>query len=196
MKTVKDAKREGRRVTVSLDGDGAPEKLRLTAALWDSLGIAAGSALAPEDEKRLRAASSLSETVTDAARIVADAPVSVSGLVTKLVRRGHTKEDAIRAASALVRSGALDEAENARHVARSVFSRTRRGPARITADLLAKGFPRAAAGDAASSITEEEYDGALRRHIESRRPGESDEKFVASLVRLGFSAHKIKEFLK
>ncbi|MBQ2469107.1 MAG: RecX family transcriptional regulator, partial [Clostridia bacterium] len=91
--------------------------------------------------------------------------------------------------------GLLDEAENARHTARSIFERTRRGPARIVADLSAKGYPRAAAQDAADGITDEEYAEALRYHA-AKRGFRDDPKTVAALCRLGFSVSKIKEITK
>ncbi|MBQ6262350.1 MAG: RecX family transcriptional regulator [Clostridia bacterium] len=195
MTSLKKVKRDGRRVTVTLAGEGPDETLRVGASLWDSLGIAEGDLLSDENEEKLRRASALSETVTDAMRIAADSPHSVSALVMKLTRRGHGKEDAARAVRAMISGGLLDEAENARHTARSIFNRTKRGPERIRADLLAKGYPAAAAKEAADGITDEEYEEALRYHA-ARRDFASDPKTVAALCRLGFSIPKIKEILK
>ncbi len=97
-----------------------------------------------------------------------------------------------------MKSGVLDEAENARHVARSLFRRTKRGPARITAELLAKGYPSSLAREASDGISAEEYAEALRYHA-GRLPEPKDEKSraktAAALSRLGFPAHEIKEIL-
>lgn len=195
MAIIKKVKRDGKRVTVTLAGEGPDETLCLGATLWEGLGLAEGDLPDRESEEKLRRASALSETVTDAMRIAAGSPHSVSALVMKLTRRGHAKEDAVRAVRALTAGGLLDEAENARHTARSIFGRTKRGPARIYADLLAKGYPAAAAKDAADGITEEEYEEALRYHA-ARRDFGGDPKTVAALCRLGFSISKIKEITK
>lgn len=192
---VRKVKRDGKRVTVTLAGEGPDETLRVGATLWDELSFAEGDLLGEEDEDKIRRASALSETVTDAMRIAGDSPHSVSALVMKLTRRGHSKEDAARAVRAMISGGLLDEAENARHVARSIFGRTKRGPARVYAELLAKGYPAAAARDAADGITEEEYDEALSYHA-AKRGGSDDPKTVAALCRLGFSISKIKEITK
>ena len=195
MSVVKKVKRDGKRVTVTLAGPLADETLRLGAALWNGLDISEGDLLDGESEEKLRRASALSETVTDAMRIAADSPHSVSALVMKLIRRGHCKDDAVRAVRALSAGGLFNEEENARHTARSIFNRTGRGPARITSDLLAKGYPRAAAKAAADEITEEEYSEALEKHAAKRRYS-SDPKTIAALCRLGFSISKIKEITK
>ena len=192
---VKKVKRDGKRVTVTLAGDGPDETLRLGVTLWEELSFTEGDLLGDEDTERVRRASALSETVTDAMRIAGDSPHSVSALVMKLTRRGHSKEDAVRAVRAMISGGLLDEAENARHVARSIFGRTKRGPSRIYADLLAKGYPAAAAKDAADGITDEEYEEALSYHA-AKRGGEDGPKTVAALCRLGFSISKIKEILR
>ncbi len=193
--TVKNVKREGKRVTVTLAGDGPDETLRLAASLWDDLGFNVGDTVREQDEARMLRAVTLSAAVTDAMKIVSDSPHSVSALVMKLTRRGHSKEDAAAAANALAATVMLDEEKNARHTARSIFNRTKRGPARICADLLAKGYPPAVAKDAAGEITDEEYDEALRSHAE-KRDFSGDPKTVAALCRLGFSIPKIKEILK
>ena len=91
---VKKVKRDGKRVTVTLAGDGPDETLRLGATMWENLGINEGDLLDGEREEKLRRASALSETVTDALRIVAGSPLSISAVVTKLTLRGHSKEDA------------------------------------------------------------------------------------------------------
>ncbi len=200
MTEIKNVKKNGRRVAVTLSGDGGVEVLALTAPMWDSFGLRPGSALSPEDEEKLRAASALSRAVTDAVRIAADAPHSVFSLVRKLTARGHSKEDAARAVRSLVSAGALNEEKNAEHAARSIFGRTRRGKARIAADLAAKGYPVPVARAAAETISDGEYREALRYHIEKigGKPGDEKEeaKVAASLGRLGFSAHEIKELLK
>ncbi len=193
--TVKNVKREGKRVTVTLAGDGPDETLRLAASLWDDLGFNVGDTVREQDEARMLRAVTLSAAVTDAMKIVSDSPHSVSALVMKLTRRGHSKEDAAAAANALAATVMLDEEKNARHTARSIFNRTKRGPARICADLLAKGYPPAVAKDAAGEITDEEYDEALRSHAE-KRDFSGDPKTVAALCRLGFSISKIKEITK
>ncbi len=195
MAVLKKVKRDGKRVTAILAGEGPDETLRVGASLWEDLDLREGDLLSPESEEKLRRASALSETVTDAMRIAADSPHSVSALVTKLTRRGHSKEDSVRAVRAMTAGGLLDEAENARHTARSIFNRTKRGPARIFTDLLAKGYPSASAKEAADGIAEEEYEEALRYHA-AKRYFADDPKTVAALCRLGFSIPKIKDILK
>ena len=195
MTVLKKVKRDGKRVTVTLVGGAAYETLRVGASLWEELDLHEGDLLSAENEEKLRRASALSETVTDAMRIAADSPHSVSALVMKLMRRGHSKEDSVRAVRAMTAGGLLDEAENARHTARSVFNRTKRGPERIQTELLAKGYPAAAAKEAADGISAEEYEEALRYHA-ARRQNQNDPKTVAALCRLGFSIPKIKEILK
>ena len=111
MAVLKKVKRDGKRVTAILAGEGPDETLRVGASLWEDLDLREGDLLSPESEEKLRRASALSETVTDAMRIAADSPHSVSALVTKLTRRGHSKEDSVRAVRAMTAGGLLDEAE-------------------------------------------------------------------------------------
>ena len=201
MTIVKNVKRDGKRVTLTLLTDGSVEILRLTAAAWDGTGLVKGDAVAPEAAAELRRTAALSAAVTDAVRLAADSPHSVSALREKLRRRGHSKEDAARAVAAVAASGALNEEENARHVARSIFERTKRGKTRIYADLLAKGYPAAAARDAADSVTDEEYVAALKYHLEKKTGGatpdaEQRRRAVAALARLGFPPSKTEELLK
>ena len=114
MAIIKKVKRDGKRVTVTLAGEGPDETLCLGATLWEGLGLAEGDLPDRESEEKLRRASALSETVTDAMRIAAGSPHSVSALVMKLTRRGHAKEDAVRAVRACSPTRALPRSSTRR----------------------------------------------------------------------------------
>ena len=197
MTVLKSVKIGERRVTAVFLVDGAAEKYRMTASLWEKFSLKEGDEVDDGTFAELRRASEMSEAVTAAGRIVNSGAVSEIGLARKLVRRGFDREIAKKAAAALKKAGVLNEERDAGAYAEAAARRKKWGPARITAELMAKGYPAAVAKSAPQTVPEEEYREALRERIKTRCPsGQITEKeraaLYSSLARYGFSGGEIR----
>ena len=197
MTVLKSVKIGERRVTAVFLVDGAVEKYRMTAPLWEKFSLKAGDEVDDSTFAELRRASEMSEAVTAAGRIVEVSPQSEIGLARKLVRRGFDREIAKKAAAALKKAGVLNEERDAEAYAEAAARRKKWGPARITAELMAKGYLAAVAKSAPQTVPEEEYREALRERIKTRCPsGQVTEKeraaLYSSLARYGFSGGEIR----
>ena len=197
MTVLKSVKIGERRVSAVFVADGAVEKYRMTAPLWEKFSLSEGDEVDDATFSEVRRASAMSEAVTAAGRIVEVSPQSEIGLARKLARRGFDREIAKYAAAALSKAGVLNEKRDAEAYADAAARRKKWGPARITAELMAKGYPAAVAKAAPLSVPEEEYRAALRERIKSRCPyGQVTEKeratLFSSLSRYGFSGGEIR----
>ena len=186
MTVLKSVKIGERRVSAVFVADGAVEKYRMTAPLWEKFSLSEGDEVDDATFSEVRRASAMSEAVTAAGRIVEVSPQSEIGLARKLARRGFDREIAKYAAAALSKAGVLNEKRDAEAYADAAARRKKWGPARITAELMAKGYPAAVAKAA-----------PLRERIKSRCPyGQVTEKeratLFSSLSRYGFSGGEIR----
>jgi regulatory protein len=127
-------------------------------------------------------------------------------LVRRLLRRGHSKAAAESALAELEAGGLLDDAEFARHYARTRARRRRLGAARLVADLRRLGVEeRVAAGAVAEALAADGVDTAsLAREAAQRKlrsltglaPRERARRLRAYLLRRGFAASEVSAVVK
>jgi regulatory protein len=138
-----------------------------------------------------------------ALRILRGAAQSEAALSRRLQRRGFSEEASHAASAAAVRSGYVDDTA----LARSIVDRrrTRRGTARIAAELRARGLDTDTVAAALDSVSpEEQQESALREVRRRLRGGLPDSpadrrrllaKIGAALSRLGFRGNVIAHAL-
>ncbi|HEV7677475.1 MAG TPA: RecX family transcriptional regulator [Candidatus Dormibacteraeota bacterium] len=149
----------------------------------------------PEEERKAAEQAAL--------RILGGAAQSESALSRRLQRRGFSEEAASAASAAAVRSGYVNDTA----LARSIVDRrrTRRGTARIAAELRARGLDSDTVTAALDSVSPEEQQESAVREVRRRlRDGLPENpadrrrllgKTGAALSRLGFRADVIAHAL-
>jgi len=174
------------------------------------LGLAEGCVL---DEAAVAALSARAEIFgarTVALRMLSSRALPVRDLVRRLQRKGHAPEAAQAAVQALAGTGLLDDAEFARHYARTRARQKRVGPARLVADLRRLGVEERVARQAVDeALAADGVDTAeLLREAATRKlhsleglpPADRGRRLKAWLVRRGFAAGEViavvKEALK
>ena len=176
---------------------GDVKKLSMTPKMWEGYRLSSADTVSREIYEMLCADSERCEAVTKALRALSASTLSYGALNFKLKQSGFS-DDAIRAATAIVRKrGLIDEEADAADIAEKMARTKGRGPARIKAELQKKGYSPSVASAAAYSVPQEIYEEALRRALSSKCvggiPSEKAERdrIIASLVRLGFSTGMI-----
>lgn len=126
-------------------------------------------------------------------------------LTRRLVRKGHAREAATTAVAGLLADGVVDDAEFARHYART-RSRRRLGPARLVAELRRLGIgEREAEAAVADAIEREGVDTAAQlRETAARKaaslrsldPEAARRRLRAYLLRRGYAAAQVSAVVK
>lgn len=180
---------------------GEVKKLRLTPKMWERYALSSGDVVTQGVFSALSADSEKCEAVTKALACLSDAPHSYRALENKLKRAGYSA-DAIEAAILLVKKRALiDEEAQAVLIAEKMARGKNRGPSRVRAELMNKGYPSDVAHRAVMAVPEELYDEALRKLVRGKCRGgipsdkNATDKLVASIVRSGFSASKAMKMI-
>ncbi len=125
----------------------------------------------------------------------------------RLVRKGHAPAAADEAVGALLASGLVNDAEFARHYAKTRARRFRYGPARLARDLQRLGIPREDADAAvASAFAEDGVDtAALLREAAAKKlrslegvepPALRRRRLKIYLLRRGFAVRDVIEVVK
>ena len=191
---------------VSVNSEGLRMSLRnwkkfceayLPAALSDETFAAAqGHAVGEGEYDELHRLSEMTEAVLEAARILSSGDKSERDLRRKL--KPKFSEEAIGSAVRLLKKrGYLDENVQCQRIAEAAVRTKHHGPARIKADLIARGYSGKAAEAAVGAIPDEDFEDALAYLIDRKFPeiAEMDasdiKKAAASLMRLGFSSGRI-----
>ncbi len=123
------------------------------------------------------------------------------GLSAKLARKGFSRDAVSSSLDKLESVGLLDDYRFAETWVRYRLQSQPEGPSRLRGALMAKGVSSTVAREAVDAILEEigdeDSDDALERAWVklSRRPGISNEKLTAALVRKGFKFSKIRVLL-
>jgi len=209
MATITALEPEPRSGGVRVRVDGTPFA---TVGVQDiaALGLAEGRELDEATTAGLSARAEVFGARTVALRMLAARAFPTRELKFRLQRKGHAKEAAEAAVAALADTGLLDDAEFARHYARTRVRQKRVGPARLVADLRRMGVEErearravddALAADGVDTVTLVREAAARKlRSLESFAPAERGRRLRAWLLRRGFAAADViavvKEALK
>ena len=204
MPLVTSLEAESRSGGVRLRIDGEPFA---TVAVGDvtSFRIRVGDALDPGTVASLERCAELFAARDVATRMLAARALPSTEMVRRLIRRGHPRDVAQTAVDQLVASGLVNDAEFARHFART-RARRRVGPVRLSRELQRFGI---ASQDADVAVREAlEADGvdvsrllgeaAARkmRSLAGKDPTAARRSLRAYLLRQGFPAGDIAAFLR
>ena len=199
-----------RSVAVTVSPEDAPknagETFVLSAREWAKLGERLGGELTPGDavdedlDVLLREAAGRTGALRCAAALLSGHDQSASALARKLTERGYSREAAEYAAAFLVKKGYLDERLFCQRYAEAAVRQKHIGPRRVRDDLLARGYDREAVREAVDAIDADDVRDALAWQAARKVKDDADagamRKAVAALMRQGFSAEEIREYLK
>ena len=204
MPLVTSLESEPRSGGVRLRIDGEPFAT-VTAGDVTSLRIRVGDVLDAATIASLERCAELFAARDVAARMLTARALPSTELVKRLVRRGHPRNIAQAAVTGLVAAGVVNDAEFARHFART-RSRRRVGPVRLARELQRFGI---ASQDAEAAVQEAlEADGvdvsrllseaAARkmRSLAGKDPRAARRSLRAYLLRQGFRSGDIAAFLR
>ena len=176
---------------------GEVKRMRLTAKIWEALGLSRADVITRETYERIAEYSEMCEAVTKTLRILSDGMYSIRALSEKLDRLGFSKKAAEAATALALKKGLINEKAQAEAIAERQVTKLHRGRARVIRELTAKGYPAGIAREAADSVPIAAYEEALEismmkkcRTVIPKDKKERD-KLTASLVRLGFSPVEI-----
>lgn len=201
--TVTDTENTSAGVSISVTNpdDGAELKLLISHDGFDRLGCRKGDVLTEEEFTELNREAELNRAVSRTVKILSYSDHSKAQLVKKLAAYGFSKETAVLAAEEAVRRGYINEAEQATRAAVYYAKNKYWGKKRIAAELLFRGYERAATLSAIAAVTDEEYETSLMRIIKRKYmplPEKYDKKaeMISSLCRLGYSASEINRVIE
>jgi regulatory protein len=170
------------------------------------LGLQEGLVLEEAATAALSARADAFGARTVALRMLSARALPARELVRRLQRKGHAPEAAEAAIASLAGSGLLDDAEFARHYARTRVRQKRVGPGRLVADLRRLGVEertaRLAVDEALAadgvSTTDLLRDTAARklRSLEGLPPADVRRRLGAFLRRRGFAAAEVIAVVK
>lgn len=180
-------------------GTVAPQDVR-------ELGLEVGEALDGGRLSSLAARAEVFAARSVALRLLAARALPAREITRRLIRRGHARAAAEAAVDALVHAGLIDDAEFARHYARTRAQRFRYGPARLVADLRRLGVgEREAEAAVRDALAADGIDPVvLLREAAARKlrtMGDVDpvvrrRRLKAFLLRRGFAAAAVREVVK
>ncbi len=205
MASVTGLELEPRSGGVRVRVDGTPFA---TIAAQDiaALGLAEGREMDATATAALSERAEVFGARTVALRMLAARAFPVRELTRRLERKGHAKHAAESAVRALADSGLLDDAEFARHYARTRVRQKRVGPARLVADLRRLGVEEREARQAVDEALAADgvdtgalvRDAAARklRSLEGLAPPDRARRLRAWLLRRGFAAADVIAVVK
>ncbi len=158
-----------------------------------------GIEISREKFEALEDAEALTSAIKKGAELIGFAQNTKKGLISKLIRRGFSKDISFRAADYLENAGYINEREQAEQLLSELAERRLYGMSRIKNELYRKGFSDEAINAAMQS--EPDFDAICAERME-RTVNISDfadrekcRKITASLMRYGFSVRNIKNAL-
>lgn len=180
---------------VAVEVDGARFAV-LPVEQVQALGLAPRRDLTEDDRRNLERAGALSEAHARALRLLAARGRSVREMVRRLRARGYPPDVVTDVVGRLEASGLLDDRSFAEAIARSRAERGY-GPARIRADLTARGVERRVAERAVDAVVEGDeqtrlaaIDALVRKRAGQLRgvsPHACERRLRAYLARRGFT---------
>lgn len=203
LKTILDASEKAGTFTLILANDEGTgeEAIVLSVGEWKRLTKTAPlcetDEITEEIYDSLHAAAERTAAVREAARLLGSSDHSASEIRRKLKFRGISAEAAEYAVALLQKKGYLNDGDACARYAEAALRSKHYGRRRIFDYLLAHGYEREAALDAAQSLSDEEVREALIWQIEHKFPEivsferSQKQKAVQSLMRLGFTADEI-----
>lgn len=138
----------------------------------------------------------------EAARILSSGDKSEREIRRKLTQKGFSAEACDHAVRFLTAKGYLCEEDACMRIAQAAVRSKHHGKRRIVEYLCAHGYGSSAAKAAAESVPAEDYRDALAYQMEKKYPdgdaltGSERQKMIAAMMRQGFSAGEITEYLK
>ena len=185
--------------------DGASFALVAAADVRD-LGLVEGAALAPDALERVERRAEVFAARLGALRILAFRALPSSEIKRRLVRKGYVPATAGEAVASLVAAGLINDAEFARHFARTRAKRFRYGPARLARDLRRLGIaPDEADRAVREALSDEGVDaGELLKEAAARKlqtlrdadPQVRRRRLKTYLLRRGFPAADVVQAVK
>ena len=185
--------------------DGASFAL-VSAGDVHALGLAVGAALVPEAVARLEQRAEVFAARLGALRILAFRALPSTEIQRRLVRKGFVPATAGEAVASLVAAGLINDAEFARHFARTRAKRFRYGPARLARDLRRLGIGQEEADRAVrEALASEGVDtGELLREAAARKlrslgdvdPQVRRRRLKTYLLRRGFAAADVVQVVR
>ena len=175
-------------------------------AAEDVKSLAVGAPLTPAAIAQLERRAEVFASRLVALRILSYRSLPSREIIRRLVRKGHAPQAAEEAVGALVQAGLIDDAEFARHYARTRARRLRHGPARLVKDLRRLGIGLPEAEEAVETALEQ--DGvdpiALLREAAQKKlqtlqdmdPQARRRRLKVYLLRHGFAAADVIEVVK
>ncbi len=178
-------------------------KLTVSAEMFFELGFSVGARETEVSRETYEYVTFLAEkhaAVKKGIAILAFGDNTKRALASKLRTKGFSREASEEACDFLEAAGYIDEAENAKMLARDMAEKKLYGAKRINAALYEKGFTKEAIS---ASLAEIDVDFAEICRVRIEKMGgrelfasaETKQKAVAALLRYGFSYSEIKEAL-
>jgi len=171
-----------------------------------ALGLRAGRELTPALARELERLAEAFAARSVALRVLGYRALPGREIVRRLMRKGHARPVAESVVAALETEGLVDDAEFARHFARTRAWRRRLGPARLEADLRRLGVDEHVAKQAVAETLALEgieprellREAAVRKlkGLRGLDPGARRRRLRVHLRRRGFSVAEIAEYLK
>ena len=206
VKTIIIPERGSVSVTLADENSGGAEHFFVSRGLWQKLSEELGlNELDPVDSDtydRIALSAEMTSALKEGSRIIGNADRSESDVSRRLKQKGFSTEATEYAVTVLKKHGYLDEDEICVRVAELQLRSKHYGRRRILTYLLSHGYKSEAAEAAVDSIPEEDYADALRYNIKKKFPNisgldrQAQQKAIASLMRLGFSAGEIFDAIK
>jgi regulatory protein len=198
-----DPETKGGGVRVHLDGAAFGT---VGAAEVAALGLARGRELGATEVQRLAQRSELFAARLVALKMLASRPLPSGELARRLERRGHARAAARGAVEELSSLGVVNDAEFARHYARTRARGGRWGPVRLVADLKRFGIAEREAQAAVAEALEREgleqlalaREAAVRKlkSLRASQPAVLRRRLRAYLLRRGFAAGDVREVVR
>ena len=182
------------RYTVKFD-DGSV--MRLYRQTVEDFGLYAGREFSSEELKNLRTAAEEVSAKMRAVRIVSASSVSKSDLERRLVQKGESKKDAVKAVEWMSQMGLIDDEKTAQQIIQHCISKGY-GPARARQALYEKQIPKEY-WDAALADYPEQTDkilSFLTAHLGNSREQKDIRRVTDALLRRGHSYTQIRKALQ
>jgi len=191
---------DGRSGGVRVQVDGTPFATVAPADVG-ILGLVEGRAVDDALRATLAERAELFGARDVAMRMLAARPLPARDVLRRLLRKGHARHAADAAVAALTDAGLIDDADFARHYARTRSRQRRVGPARLVAELRRRGVDEGAASAAvAEALAADGFDplAVLReaaarklRSLSTAAPEERARRLKAYLRRRGFASSDV-----
>ena len=181
--------------------DGKTEALKFLISVWSDEGLKKGIVVDERKMDGLRYLAEVSAATLRGQSMIASSDQSKKRLIMRLTAEGYSRDSAEDAAKIIAGSGLIDEDSQCERLCGEYVRYKNWGKKRVYAELIAKGYEKSAALYGISFISEENWNEALYRLVQSkyRAPAEDkkeQDKRVAALMRLGHSTGDIIRTLK